>query len=644
MMVTFCGWGHARTVMRTSCVVVAMMMAVASCSDDDTTGGGGSAAAGGVVGGGGTGGTSGGGTGGSGGSADVTKWHTYTVDFVGPESSETDESPNPFLDYRLQVLFTGPSSQTYDVAGYFAGDGDGGETGTVWRVHFTPDEAGPWQYVASFREGTEVAVSLDASAGQATSFDGQSGTFTVAPLDPAAAGFLKWGRLEYAGGHYLRFRDGGYWIRGGTDSPENLLAYADFDDTPASHSYQAHEQHWQPGDPTWGDERGKGLIGALNYLSSMQVNSIYFLPMNVGGDGQDVWPWADPDLDPSGAASNDNVHFDVSKLRQWGIVFDHAQRQGLFLHFVLNEAEAPNKRELDDGELGVERMLYYREIVARFGHHLALEWNLCEEYNIVFDFGADRIRDFADYLGAVDSYDHPIAVHSAGNPLTELGFTFGDDRFSMTSVQLGQQRIDTLVEQFREQTAGAGRPLPVSMDEFTVDLDQTPEWHPRDDPDRHRIEKLWPTYLSGGMVEYILEGTLSVDAFDDPDLALMWEYTGYARQFMLEQLPFWEMEPADELVSGEATVTVGMGSAGDFELGAQVFAKAGEIYAVYLPTASTTGSIDLSAAGGSLSQRWFNPRSGAFEGQAATVTGGSSVALGAPPSDPSLDWVVLIEP
>ena len=40
----------------------------------------------------------------------------------------------------------------------------------------------------------------------------------------------------------------------------------------------------------------------------------------------------------------------------------HAQQRGIFLHLVLNEGEEPNKRELDDGELGTERKLYYREL------------------------------------------------------------------------------------------------------------------------------------------------------------------------------------------------------------------------------------------------------------------------------------------
>ncbi len=81
---------------------------------------------------------------------------------------------------------------------------------------------------------------------------------------------------------------------------------------------------------------------------------------------------------------------------------------------------------------------------------------------------------------------------------------------------------------------------------------------------------------------------------------------------------------------------------GSFQLGAQVFAKLDEVYAVYLPTANPSGDLDLSGASGSFSLRWYNPRSGSFEGDATTVTTGSSIAIGSPPSDASSDWVVLL--
>jgi hypothetical protein len=162
-------------------------------------------------------------------------WQPLSLRFKGPTATESDNSPSPFLDFRLQVEFTGPSTQSYNVPGYFDGDGAGGASGAVWRVKFTPDEHGRWKYRASFRAGKNVAVSLDADAGEPTAFDGYEDSFVVGPRNASAPGFLQWGRLEYVGGHYLKFRDGPYWIRGGVDSPENFLAYDGFDDTLPSH-------------------------------------------------------------------------------------------------------------------------------------------------------------------------------------------------------------------------------------------------------------------------------------------------------------------------------------------------------------------------------------------------------------------------
>ncbi len=572
----------------------------------------------------------------------VQKWHPLTLTFEGPESSETADSPNPFLDYRLQVHFTAPRGVVYNVPGFYDGNGKDGDTGTIWKVCFSPDEAGKWSYKVSFRSGDQIAVSLDPNAGKPLPLNGTEGHFTVTERDPNAPGFLKWGRLEYVGKFYLKFRDGSYWIRGGADSPENFLAYAGFDNTPPSHRYALHKEDWQDGDPDWNDGKGKAIIGALNYLAGKNVNSIYALTMNIGGDGKDVWPWSGKP-DPEGNPKNDNLHFDISKLHQWNIVFDHAQRNGIFLHLVLNEAEAPNKKELDEGELGVERKLYYRELIARFGHHLALEWNLCEEYNIGFDFGPERIRQFASYIGEVDPYHHPITVHSAGNPLEKLRFMFGDERFDMTSIQLNQRRIDTLCEEFRQATKQAGRPLPVSMDEFTVDQGQRASHIPIDNADAYRKQKLWPVYLSGGMIEFILEGLLQVDDFKSGEKDKLWEYVWYARKFMEENLPFWEMEPADELVTGEGTIPVGLGKGKTFELDAQVFSKTNEIYAVYLPIAHPTGSIDLSQTTGTFELRWYNPRTGRFEGKPTSVEAGKRIPLDDPPKDKDEDWVVFLK-
>ena len=60
----------------------------------------------------------------------------------------------------------------------------------------------------------------------------------------------------------------------GTNSPENFLAFADIDSTYSYDSekrylktWEPHVKDWKDGDPTWQNGKGKGIIGALNYLA-----------------------------------------------------------------------------------------------------------------------------------------------------------------------------------------------------------------------------------------------------------------------------------------------------------------------------------------------------------------------------------------
>ena len=568
---------------------------------------------------------------------DFRKWHTVTIDFRGPRATTMATEPNPFLDYRLDVLFTSPEGRTYRVPGFFDGDGFGGDRGTVWRVRFTPYEAGEWSFRASFRKGPGVAVSLNPEEGGPAAFDGCEGDFRVEECEEHTPQVLKRGRLEYAGGHYLKFREGPYWIKGGTDSPEDLLAYEGFANTRSGSrfkvkTYTEHVRDWRPGDPDWGQGKGKGIIGAINYLASQNVNLIYFLPMNIGGDGKNVWPYAG-DIDPKGSESNDNTHFDIEKLHQWEIVFEHAQSKGLVLHFVFNEAEKPNKLELG-ADLTTDRKLFYREMVARFAHHNAILWNLCEEYNIVLDLGPENVKAFARYLKEVDPYDHPITVHHAGNAVKAWEPFLGNELFSLTSLQIGNKDIEPVVETFRELSEKAGRPLPVAIDEFTVTT-HGKAWLPEDDFNTLRIEKLWPAYLSGGQVEFILGDLLDTEDFRKHED--LWRYIWHARSFLEENLPFWEMVPADMLLDGES-VFKGKTSTHD----GQVFAKPGHCYALYFPAARETGTLDLSATAGKFVQRWYNPRTGKFVGPQGTVMGGGRIDIGPPPEDPEEDWALLL--
>jgi len=591
-------------------------------------------------------------------SGELKQWHRVTVTFAGPESSETAE-PNPFRDYRLSVEFTN-GGKRYVVPGFFAADGNaadsGAQKGNCWRVHLTPDETGTWTYRASFRTGRDVAVSTEPDAGKPAAFDGANGSFTIGPSDKTGRDHRAKGMLRYVGERYLRFAGhrsealvgGEFYLKGGADSPENFLAYADFDGTidhsvvPAAekgrkpregeaastrlHTYQPHAGDWRPGDPTWRNGKGKGMIGALNYLASKGINSVYFLTMNVGGDGNDVWPWIGPDAPD---------RFDCSKLDQWEIIFSHMDRLGIMLHVITQETE--NDQLLDGGELGIQRRLYYRELIARFAHHLAVVWNLGEENT---NTGGQR-KEFCRFIHALDAYKHPIVVHTFPGQYDQV-YTplLSDPNFHGPSLQMGDMgktHAETL--KWVGRSAQSGRKWIVCLDEIgPADTGVKPD---QDDADHDAVRKqaLWGNLMAGGAgCEWYFGYKFAHNDLNCEDFRSrerMWDQTRHALEFFQRYLPFPQMRPADELTSVK----------GDYCL-----AKPGEVYAVYLPDG---GSTDLELPQGEYTVQWYNPRTGGPLQNGTVVelsgpAGGTGVtpvarrSIGEPPAEKSQDWAVLV--
>ena len=373
-------------------------------------------------------------------SGELRKWHKITLTFDGPEISETS-TPNPFLDFRLNVLFR-QGDRKYLVPGYFAADGDaaqtGADSGNKWRAHFAPDATGPWQYTVSFRGGSRIAVSDDPEAGKPSGeLDGVQGIFDVAPTDKTGRDHRAKGRLQYVGKRYLRYAETGeFFLKQGADAPENLLAYADFDgdfksDGHKDHlikTWQAHMRDWCSGDPSWQGDKGKGLIGAINYLASKGMNVFSFLTLNVEGDDANVFPYLD---------YQERYRMDVSRLDQWEIVFEHGDRLGMYLHFKTSETE--NELLLDNGDMGVQRKLYYRELIARFAHHLALNWNLGEENGALGrrNQSTPQRKAMAKYFHDHDPYGHLIVIHNGRQPDDLLG-----DESELTGYSLQTNRPD----------------------------------------------------------------------------------------------------------------------------------------------------------------------------------------------------------
>jgi len=569
---------------------------------------------------------------------ELRQWHPVTLTFEGPETSE-QATPNPFRDFRLDVAFThSESGETLTVPGFYAADGDAAETssaaGNKWRVRFLPSRPGEWRYHASFRMGTDVALNDDPRAGAPTAFDGDGGSFTVAaPENPDEPGLL-----EYVGGHYLRYAGSGqYFLKGGADSPENFLAYADFDGTYDAdadagsanyrhvgefiHRYEPHADDWSPGDPTWQDGKGKNIIGALNYLASKGMNSVYFVTYNIdGGDGRDTWVWTSSDV---------RDRFDVSKLAQWEIVFRHMDRLGMLLHVVTQETEN-DQRLGGDSSLNPIRKLYLRELVARFAHHPAVVWNLGEES----DLPGIHLRQISSYIRETDPYDHPITVHTHARMANCYRCIIGEPTFEVTSIQGRMEDANGEAIRLRRWSAEMARPWAIFHDEQNPATVGVKPDSVDPDHDKPRKLELWGNLMGGGSgVEWYFGSDydhMDINAEDWRSRDLMWDQTRYALEFFRRHLPFPRMQPDNDLASGAP---------------AYVFAEPGrEVVAVYLREG---GEAELALPAGTYRVRWYDPRNGGElqTGSAMSITSSGEetpVAIGRPPSEPNQDWAALI--
>ena len=150
---------------------------------------------------------------------------------------------------------------------------------------------------------------------------------------------------------------------------------------------------------------------------------------------------------------------------------------------------------MDGGALGDERKLYYRELVARFGHHLALNWNIGEENT---NTDAQR-KAFADYIKLIDPYDHPIVVHTfPGAKNSVYSPLLGYASYDGASLQCGKNSVFADTLEWVTRSDGAGRRWVVANDEQgNAQEGVKPD---NDDPTHDVVRKnvLWGNIMAGG--------------------------------------------------------------------------------------------------------------------------------------------------
>jgi hypothetical protein len=152
-----------------------------------------------------------------------------------------------------------------------------------------------------------------------------------------------------------------------------------------------------------------------------------------------------------------------------------------------------------------------------------------------------------------------------------------------------------------------------------------------------RKSVLWGNLMAGGAgVEYYFgyglpDNDLVAENFRSRDKT--WDYGRIAIDFFhAQKIPFWDMRNADELVGNDR-----------HDNSRFCFAKANDVYLVYLPTGGTI-ELDLTRANGQYTVGWFDTRHGGGlrPGSVGVIKGGARVALGQPPDNPGEDWLVVV--
>ncbi|WP_281986132.1 Ig-like domain-containing protein [Aquimarina aggregata] len=571
-------------------------------------------------------------------SGTLQKWHKVAVSLTLP-GGNLSESEGTFRNTRMDVIFTSPSGTTIRVPGYFAADGNAANSnakqGKVYRAFLRPNEIGNWSYRVLYYTGNNVAIaSINNLPSPVHNLTGAINGIVAS--NKTAPDLRAKGRLVYkttgtdSERRYLQFSETGeYYLKLGPDSPENFLNYNDFDADVAGninsgftpeHQFNPHASDYNNTDPTWDGGKGKNIIGALNYLKNQRMNSV---SMSLfGGDDKNVYPWT---------TANAKFVYDVSKLEQWEIVLNHAEHNGLLLHLKLAENE--NWDALNSNQIKT----YYREMIARFGHHLAVEWNFSEEYRGTPASAIERI----DFMAANDPWQNHRVIHTYPDEhnkyttwlnlnakLTGASIQ-SSSKSNYASAYNGPDGILTWINNSKNN----GTPWVVASDEQNpggtgIFTSQNISSSAVKTEARTRI--LWKTMIAGGpgvMWYGGGQGDFKTENFNRFNTLFTWSRYAVIDFFQNNNIEFWKTSNNDNLVSGSANC----------------LAEAGRTYVIYLENGGST-NLNLNGQSGDFSVQWFNPRSGGalLNGNVTRVSGGGNRSIGNPPNSANSDWVALV--
>lgn len=510
--------------------------------------------------------------------------------------TNTTSYPNKFTDVSLDVEYTAPSGRKVQFAGFYDGDGHGGQNGAVWKMRFMPDEVGTWSYAYTWSDGKP----------------GGSGSFKAVS---AAAG------------------------------PGVLRAYTE-------------NPHWfayNGKDPIFLKSYHVGAAGFTGAPLDWAVNNVYQKLVGVGYNHILLKSlpigWADEK--PSDAPADHlarplwSGHPTVQDLQVWQRFEEHMgwlNTRGVNVHFFMGfdpkgeATAAAGFAQLRFDELSpANQEFYVRYITARLAPFANVAgWNYTWETD-----GSGAEQRLMDLLAKYDPWKHLATYHDelpASNDYANARYTFaGIENHGYFGNGGGAAALDSASHY--QATMDAFRDKPVYM------VEGNGLWRgcwAKDDAGTTITRAAWAVTLAGGSFAWqdapaCFDGPVA-DMLNWPAGDAVAKRLDVLYGMMTQDVAFQRMTPHNDLVSGcwnSFDRNGAVPTAPCFAL-----AEVGKQYIVYKESG---GSFNLSLASGLYSATWVDTRSGTRQpANGGTVnTGGATVQFFAPST--STDWVLLLK-
>lgn len=510
--------------------------------------------------------------------------------------TNTKSYANKFSDVNLDVEYVAPSGRRIKFPGFYDGDGQGAQSGNVWRIRFMPDEVGTWSYTYTWSDGQQ----------------GGSGSFTAVATG-AGRGVLQ------------AYKDNAHWFSYNGTEPVFLKSYhpgaAGFTGTPIS----------------WAATNVYAKLQARGYnhilLKALPIGWVNEKPADAPADHVSSPIWSDTPR--------------VQNLATWKRFEEHMgwlNVRDIHVHFFMGfDPKSDGTPDASFAQIrfnsltSADQDAYVRYVAARLAPFANVAgWNYTWETD-----GSGGEQRLMDLLAQYDPWKHLATYHNeapASNDYGNSRYTFaGIENHGYFGNSGGAPALDSASHYQAAVDAFANKPV------YMVEGNGL--WRgcwAKDNADTSATRAAWAVTLAGGSFVWqdapaCFDGPVS-DMFRWPASNPLADRMDVLYRVMTGDVAFEHMAPHNDLLSGCWS---------NFDRNGAVpaspcFALA-EIGRQYLIYKEDGGSFSLNLAPGSYSATWIDTHSGARQQANGGVisSGGSVVEFFAP--NTSTDWVLLLK-